>query len=126
MMGEIISVMIGGAVGSGLRYLVAVALPVHHDAFPWPTFLVNLLGSFVLGVLSGLALRSDILSRTTLLLVGTGLCGGFTTFSTFSMESVGLLQAGHAGNAAMYMAGSLVGGLGAAALGLGVVRVSWT
>ena len=123
---EIVSVMVGGAVGSGLRYLVATALPESLDGFPWPTFLVNLLGSFLLGLLSGLAVRSDILSRTTLLLLGTGLCGGFTTFSTFSMESIGLMQAGHLWMAALYMAGSLVGGLGAAALGLGVVRVSWT
>ena len=125
-MGELAIVMIGGAVGSGLRFLVAAALPVHHDTFPWPTFLVNVLGSFALGLLSGIALKSDILSRTTLLLLGTGVCGGFTTFSTFSMESVGMLQAGHAALALFYMAGSLVGGLGAAALGVGVVRVSWT
>ena len=118
--------MVGGALGSGLRYLVAVALPGSPDGFPWATFGVNLVGSFLLGVLSGIAVKSDILPRTMLLLLGTGVCGGFTTFSTFSMESIGLLEAGHMPMAIGYVAGSLVGGLGAAALGVGVVRVTWT
>lgn len=123
---HLISVMAGGALGSALRFLVGAAVASPPGAFPWGTFTVNILGSFVLGVMSGLAVRYDVLSRTTLLFLGTGLCGGFTTFSTFSLEGLALIQAGHVWIFAAYAGGSLVGGLAAAALGIGVVRVSWS
>ena len=124
MMTEFISVVIGGAVGSGLRYLLSAAVPTSPDGFPWATFAVNIAGSFVLGILSGLAVKSDVLSRTSLLLLGTGLCGGFTTFSALSMEGIALMEAGHLWLAASYLGGSLVGGLAAAALGIGAVRIT--
>lgn len=117
-------VMAGGALGSGLRFLVGHALPTPADGFPWSTFIVNIAGSFFLGLLAGLAIRSQALSRTTLLFLGTGLCGGFTTFSTFSVETLAMYEAGHVILAASYVLGSVVGGLAAAAIGIVVIRLT--
>jgi len=122
MISDVISVMIGGAVGSAARYAVGLALGSPGDGFPWATFSVNVIGSFVLGLLSGFSLRSDLLPRSALLLLGTGLCGGFTTFSTLSMDTLGLYHAGQLGTAIAYVGGSLIGGLGAAALGVSIAR----
>lgn len=122
MLLDVIGVMIGGAIGSAVRYAVSLVVGSPVDGFPWATFLVNVCGSFVLGMLSGFSLRSDILPRSALLLLGTGLCGGFTTFSALSMETLSLYQAGHVGIAVAYAGGSLIGGIGAAALGVGIAH----
>lgn len=123
-MTELIAVMIGGALGSASRYLVGHVIPATPETFPWATFSVNLAGAFVLGVLSGIALRSNILSRAMLLLLGTGFCGGFTTFSTFSAETLQLIESGHHVLAGTYVAGSVVGALATAAMGHLVARHS--
>ena len=123
-MSELLAVMIGGALGSGGRYLVGHAIPYSEGAFPFATFAVNLAGAFLLGVLSGIALRSDILSRSMLLLLGTGFCGGFTTFSTFSAETLSLFEAGHQLLAATYVIGSVVGGIATAAMGHFLARLT--
>ena len=115
-------VVVGAGVGGGLRFLVAHVLPPQPDGFPWATLIVNIVGSFALGVISGLAIRSTILSRPLLLLLGTGLCGGFTTFSTFSLESLNLYREGHVLLLLAYVGGSMVGGLGAAAAGLALTK----
>lgn len=125
-MTELIAVMIGGALGSGSRYLVGHVIPSTPETFPWPTFTVNLVGAFLLGVLSGIALRSQILSRTMLLLLGTGFCGGFTTFSTFSGETLQLFESGHHVLAGTYIAGSVVGAIAMAAMGHYVARHTLT
>jgi fluoride exporter len=122
MLQNLLVVIIGSGIGGGLRFLISSALPWNVSGYPWATLLVNIIGCFLLGVISGLAIRSTVLNRTTLLLLGTGLCGGFTTFSTFSMEMVDLLRTDQVGIALAYLAGSVVGGFLSAALGVVLVR----
>lgn len=80
----------GGAVGSVCRYLLS---SVHMASFPWGTLTVNVLGSLLIGLLAGLSGRGLLSPELKLLLV-TGFCGGFTTFSTFANESFGMMKAG--------------------------------
>lgn len=119
---QLLLVVLGGGLGSGLRFLVAQAVPSSSTSIPWPTVFVNLLGSFVLGVFVALADRAGVSTSTTLVFIGTGLCGGFTTFSAFSVETLQMLQSGHYGLAIAYVAGSILGGIGLATLGWVVVR----
>lgn len=83
----------GGAVGAVLRHLVALAsLRVLGEGFPWGTLVVNVLGSFVLGWLLATTGESEVLSPDLKLMLGTGLCGALTTFSTFSVQNLVLLE----------------------------------
>lgn len=88
----------------------------HDSVFPWGTFTVNVLGSFALGLLLGASLEGETLVRLVAL-VGTGFCGAFTTFSTFSYESVVLAEDGSSGIAAATVLGSVAAGLAAAFAG---------
>lgn len=106
-----LAVVIGGAAGSVLRAQLSVAWPHDPAAWPWATFAVNLLGAALLGVIG---VRLVHLPRMHGLL-GTGLCGGLTTFSTLQLEVVRMVDAGAAGLAAAYLLASLAGGLGLAA-----------
>lgn len=105
---ELALVMIGGAVGSALRYGVSHLVATVPGTFPWSTFAVNIVGSFVLGVLIGTSLVSTAVSRPLLLLLGTGLCGGFTTYSAFAVETALLAQEGHISTAATYVIATLL------------------
>jgi CrcB protein len=106
----------GAAVGAPLRYLLDRWVQARHGAgFPWGTLAVNLLGSAVLGVVVGLPAPGPVAT-----LLGAGLCGTFTTYSTFSYETVRLLTTGAPGRAAANVALSLAGGLAAAYGGLGL------
>jgi CrcB protein len=110
-------VAVGGAVGSVLRYLLSLLAVAWLGAgFPWGTLMVNLLGSLAIGVLGGLGVQGEL----RLLLV-TGLLGGFTTFSAFSLET-GALAERSPGLAALYVAASVGLGLGAFALGWSLAR----
>ena len=104
------------AVGAPLRYLVDVGVSDRTEGvFPWGTFLVNASGSFVLGFLTGLGLYHG-LGGTPRIVLGTGFCGAYTTFSTFTFETVRLIEEGDAREAMGHALGSLlVGGLAAAA-----------
>lgn len=103
---------IGGAVGSMLRYGITVLIPRHNDAsFPLPTFVVNLLGCFIIGLLAGFALRSEFMIRGGWALLATGLCGGFTTFSSFGLDGIKLLESGATFTMLIYSIMSLVFGL---------------
>lgn len=121
-MRELLYIFIGGGTGSVLRYFVSL-LWMHQSlhprfegmAFPWPTFVANILGCLMIGVFSHLADRGGMAVEMRLMLV-TGLCGGFTTFSTFSYEGVALLNSGHYSTYVLYVALSIVLGLAAAAL----------
>lgn len=113
----ILVVAVGGAVGSVARFALKEWLSRPGDQFPWPTFLANVVGSFVLGVVV-VALKD----RPTLVqLLGVGVCGGFTTFSTFGVETIQLVQANRFGLAAMYVMASVATGLLGAAAGMAVV-----
>ncbi|HCN06106.1 MAG TPA: fluoride efflux transporter CrcB [Bacteroidetes bacterium] len=117
---DLVVVMIGGGLGSALRYGVSLILTSPNaGTFPVSTLLVNIVGSGVLGLVLGL---SSKLSSSSILLVGTGLCGGFTTFSTFSGETLTLLSEGRYGTALAYIGVSVVGGLTCAALTYGLAR----
>ena len=107
----------GGAAGSLLRYAAGQALgPPRAGTFPWHTFWVNVAGSLLIGVVLALVARDD--PHHLRALVAVGFCGGLTTFSTFSWETVGMLQARAYGMAAAYVGASLLTGMLAVVLGL--------
>jgi fluoride exporter len=119
---HVLLVMLGGAVGSALRYLLGTAMPVPVGTLPLPTLIVNIAGSGILGAVTALTAYHGGSTREWALLLGTGLCGGFTTFSTFSVEVLSLWDSGHGLMAAVYIVLSVSGGLLAALLGALIVR----
>jgi CrcB protein len=118
-------VMLGAAVGAPLRYLADRAVQARHDSvFPWGTFTVNVTGSFILGILiRGTAVHEVPGSIGALL--GTGLCGALTTYSTFGYETVRLLEERVRAYAVLNVAASIVAGLGAAFCGIAVAEALW-
>jgi CrcB protein len=114
----LLGLVVAGAAGALLRYEVELRVRRRlGPAFPYGTLLINISGSFVLGLLTGLAEHHGV--RTAVVtVVGTGLIGAYTTFSTFAVDSVGLLQRGRMRAAAVNVSASVVLGLGAAGLGL--------
>jgi fluoride exporter len=107
-----------GAVGAPLRYVVDVLVSERSaGAFPLGTMVVNISGAFVLGLITGLAMYHG-LPRSSRVIVGTGLVGAYTTFSTFSLETMQLLEEGELQQALTNVGGSLVAGGLAAAAGL--------
>jgi CrcB protein len=107
-----------GAIGAPVRYLVDGAVAGRTEGvFPWGTLVVNVSGSLVLGLLTGLALYHGFPEAPRLVL-GTGFCGAYTTFSTHTFETVRLIEEGALAAAARNAAGTLLAGLTAAALGL--------
>lgn len=110
---------LGGAIGSGARYLVAVWMAGRH-AFPWSTLIVNALGSLLLGAVMYAASRK--LPEEWFLFLGTGIMGGFTTYSTFNWETLQLAQRGAYGQALLYVAATLTVCLAAGAVGALVAR----
>ncbi len=92
-MQQIILIFIGGGLGSLCRYGIARWIANHASGFPFATFVANVLSCLVLGIILALSLKNSI-SDTTRLMVITGFCGGFSTFSTFSNETLQLLQSG--------------------------------
>ena len=119
----LILVGIGGLFGSILRYLVAVFFARQAaSAFPYGTLVVNLAGCFLIGILFALSEKGNVLSPEWRILLTTGFCGGFTTFSTFSYESIRLIQDGEILLVSVYVAGSVVVGLVSTWLGMLLVR----
>ncbi len=104
-------VLLGGAIGAPLRYLTDLFIQARHDSvLPWGTFVVNMVGSAVLGVTAAAAVSSDVPSWV-LPLVSTGICGALTTFSTFGYETLRLVEEGSILAAAANSVGSLLVGL---------------
>ena len=112
----------GGALGAVCRYGMSLLPVLQRGAFPLPTLLTNLLGAILIGLVVGAGQRWANLSPTLLLFLRVGVCGGFTTFSTFSVETAGLLQSGKTGLAMLYTALSLLLGVTAVLLGQRLVR----
>ena len=109
-----------GALGAPARYLVDIVVSDRRrGVFPWGTFVVNATGAFVLGLVTGLALHHG-LSPSARTALGTGLCGAYTTFSTFGYETVRLIEDGAWWGAAVNVGASLAVGLVAGAAGLGL------
>jgi CrcB protein len=102
-------VAVGGAIGSVARYALANAMTLAVGAaFPWGTLLINIIGSFVIsffGVLTGMNARFPMPAEARIF-VTVGLCGGFTTFSAFSLQTVELARTGHPVRAVLYVAAS--------------------
>jgi len=114
MIRNLLLVALGGAVGSVGRYLVSKCF---EGTFPWGTLTVNLLGSLLIGFLVGLVAKGTLSPEMKLLLV-TGFCGGFTTFSTFANESFTMMKAGDALLTAVYIGASVALGILAVYLGM--------
>lgn len=108
----LLMVFVGGGAGSLLRYALSLWLrtPAGTLAFPWATLAANLTGCFLIGLFYGLSARLNLSNEVRLLLT-TGLCGGFTTFSTFSYESLQLLRQGGYGYFALYVGASIALGI---------------
>lgn len=114
-------VLVGGAVGAPLRYLADLLVQSRHDSvFPWGTFIANVVGSFVLGVVLGAA-STGALAPEMVALVGTGVCGALTTFSTFGFETVRLVEEGSWATAGLNVVLSLTVGFAAGLAGWALV-----
>lgn len=121
----LVLVLVGGAVGAPLRYLADLLVQSRHDSvFPWGTFSVNVVGSAVLGLVAGGVAEAGLPSWT-LALLGTGLSGALTTFSTFGYETLRLVEEGSLVEAALNAGLSLVVGLAAAMGGWALSGLLW-
>ncbi len=114
-------VVLGAAVGAPLRYLTDRLVQSRHDsAFPWGTWAVNVAGSFILGAVAASQSGGPLMA-----LLGVGLCGALTTYSTFGYETVRLLETGALATAAANVGASIVAGLGAAVCGAALAVTLW-
>jgi fluoride exporter len=122
---SLLLVITGAAVGAPLRYLSDRAIQSRHDTvFPWGTFTVNVIGSLILGIITG-AVAAGRASPQVQLALGTGLCGALTTYSTFSYETLRLLEDDARLFAAANVVASIAAGLGAAFLGVTISHAIW-
>jgi fluoride exporter len=119
---ELIAVFAGGCAGTLARALLGEALPHEPGTWPWATFAVNVAGAFLLGWLITRLQERLPPSAYRRPLLGTGLCGGLTTFSTFQVELLGMLDADRTGLAAAYAGASLAAGCAGVALATNLVR----
>lgn len=122
---NLLLVIAGAAVGAPLRYLTDRAVQARHDTvFPWGTFSVNVVGSLILGIVAG-AVSSAGVPHQVQLLVGTGFCGALTTYSTFSYETLRLIEQDAKFFAAANVAASIAAGLGGLFLGAAISQAIW-
>ena len=123
MIKSLLIVGTGSFIGGAMRYWLSTLMKsVCGQGFPWGTLMVNLLGCFLFGVVFAVFGKSSATDNTLYLLLTTGICGGFTTFSTFANESVQMLQQGNTWGFVGYVATSVVAGLALIALGYGVAK----
>jgi CrcB protein len=116
------AVFVGGAAGTLARALLSTAFPVNPAQWPWPTFAVNIGGAFLLGYFTTRLQERLPLSSYRRPALGTGLCGGLTTFSTMQVEIVKMLDGGHLGLALGYAAASIAAGYAAVQVATALVR----
>ena len=121
----ILAVALGGAIGSVVRYGVGIgSTKLFGLAFPWGTLIINIAGSFLIGAFAeSFALRWDA-SQATRVFLTVGICGGFTTFSTFSLDAYVLIERGELWPAAAYIIGSVALSIGALVAGLHFIRAA--
>ncbi|MDA5193084.1 fluoride efflux transporter CrcB [Govanella unica] len=119
----ILAVGVGGAIGAVSRYLMALAIfRALGPGFPWGTLAINVLGSLLMGVLAELLALRFSLPHPMQAFFLTGVLGGFTTFSTFSLDAVTLMARGQSGAAFLYIGGSVILSLAALFAGLAITR----
>lgn len=123
MIKSIILVGLGSCAGGMLRYAVSLLLHTGKAGFPAATFLVNIAGCLLIGLIYGIFSRLTDTSSSLCLLLTTGFCGGFTTFSAFSNEALKMLQNGNLTGCLLYVLGSIVLGILAVAAGYLIVRL---
>lgn len=124
MIKSILTVGVGSFFGGALRYLISTLMKGSCCAgFPWGTLTVNLLGCLAIGVILGLFGRCNGAASAWSLLLATGFCGGFTTFSTFANESLQMIQSGNVWSCIGYVAISVVLGVLLVAVGYWVVKI---
>jgi fluoride exporter len=111
---------VGGAIGSIARYYCSVIIP--NKQFPLSTLVVNIVGSFIIGIVIGLTIKNNAYSNHFKLFFATGLCGGFTTFSTFSLENLQLLQEGKFVSFGIYLFTSIILGIGCTLIGFKLIN----
>ena len=116
-------VFIGGGVGSVLRYILGKFLNSPETGIPYGTFAANILGSLLIGIILGLAAKNNTLNSSQTLILATGFCGGFTTFSTFAYENHVLLKSGDFTSFAIYTIASFV--VGFLAVFFGMYLIKW-
>jgi CrcB protein len=123
---QTILVMVGGAIGSALRYHAGkFCFGLFGPGWPWGTLAVNIVGGLVMGLFAGwLALRGAGGGEQIRLFVAVGILGGFTTFSSFSLETLLMIERGELGSALTYILVSVIASVGALALGLGIARTA--
>ena len=104
-------VFLGGGLGTGLRYIITITINQYSKVLPFGTFTVNMLGCLLIGMILGYAQKENTLSSNQTLLLVTGFCGGFTTFSAFANENLELIKNGEIFNLSLYTIGSVLIGI---------------
>lgn len=122
-MKQLLLVFIGGGFGSIARFILAKYFNSSSDGIPYGTFLANVLGSLLIGIILGIAAKNEALNSNQTLFLATGFCGGFTTFSTFAFENHVFLKSGDFMNFFLYTVGSFALGFAAIFLGMFLVKV---
>ncbi|MGI6079441.1 MAG: fluoride efflux transporter CrcB [Candidatus Avilachnospira sp.] len=121
---ECLFVGLGGFIGSVCRYLIGL-IPVREEFFfPIKTFSINIIGAFIIGLISAFALKHPNSDPRLILLLKVGICGGFTTFSSFALESFDLIKGGHTFIAISYVILSILTGIGAVLAGEYIVNMN--
>ena len=110
-------VFLGGGLGSSIRYLVIIAMNQYSKVLPFGTLTVNMLGCLLIGLILGYAQKENTLTSNQTLLLATGFCGGFTTFSAFANENLELIKNGEIFNFSVYTIGSILIGILAVFIG---------
>ena len=121
-MKQLLLVFIGGGFGSMTRFILSKYLNSSSTVIPYGTFVANILGSLLIGLILGFAAKTDTLSQNQTLFLATGFCGGFTTFSTFAYENHVFLKTGDFMSFFIYAVGSFAVGFAAVFLGLYLMK----
>lgn len=119
---ECIVVGAGGFIGAVCRYLIGLIPLKEGCVFPIKTFIINIVGAFVIGIIAALAVKSHSLNPNVVLFLKVGLCGGFTTFSSFALETGDLMKNGNTGIALLYVILSVILGVIAVFGGQAIIR----
>jgi len=122
MVKQLLLVFVGGGFGSVLRFIIGKFLNNTENGIPYGTFVANIVGSLLIGIILGMAAKNDTLSSNQTLLLATGFCGGFTTFSTFAYENHVFLKAGDFTSFAIYTIASFIIGFLSVFFGMFLVK----